>query len=147
MKTYFLKFLSLISVLFFVSNSFANFTIMPVEIEINKDNKVATMRLQNNDYMPKRFQLILKKREYKDGVQEYVETKDLIATPGTFPLEGNKEQLIRITLSKNTKNFSRKKNDYIVEVRELPHKIRIDNGINSTINFVVQLNIPITVSS
>lgn len=144
MKTYILKFLFIISLTFFALNSFANFTIMPVKLEINKNNKIATMTLQNNDYMPKKFQLILKKRQYKDGVEEYIETKDLVATPVMFTLQGNKMQLIRI--AKNTANISTKENDYRIEVKELPHRIKIDNNITSTINFVVQLNVPITVA-
>nr|WP_227779800.1 pilus assembly protein PapD [Rickettsia sp. Tenjiku01] len=37
------------------------------------------MTVQNNDYAPKKFQLIRLKRTYK-------ETKDLVATPVTFTL-------------------------------------------------------------
>lgn len=125
--------------------SSADFTIMPIKVNISKSNKIATMTLQNNYYMSKKFQLTLKKREYIDGKEEYVETKDLVATPGMFSLQGNKMQLIRIAL-KNTENFSRKENDYRIEVRELPHKIKIENNITSTLNFVFQFNIPITVS-
>ncbi|HJD60154.1 MAG TPA: fimbria/pilus periplasmic chaperone [Rickettsia endosymbiont of Omalisus fontisbellaquei] len=127
-------------------NSLAELTIVPIKVNISKSNKIATMTLQNNDYMPKKFQLTLKKREYIKGKEEYVETKDLVATPGMFTLQGNKIQLIRIAL-KNTENFSRKENDYRIEIRELPQRIKIDNNITSTLNFVVQLNIPITVSS
>ncbi|AFD19661.1 hypothetical protein MC3_03600 [Rickettsia slovaca str. D-CWPP] len=51
------------------------------------------MTVQNNDYAPKKFQLIRLKRTYKDGIEEYKETKDLVATPVTFTLHDGKIQL------------------------------------------------------
>jgi len=131
---------------FITCPSFAGFTIMPVELEINKNNKIAVMTLQNNDHLPKKFQLALLKREYKNGVEEYAPTKDLIVTPVMFTLQGNKMQLIRIALN-NKETFSKRKNDYRIEVKELPHRIKIDDNITSRINFVIRFNIPITVSS
>ncbi|AFC69739.1 putative p pilus assembly protein, chaperone PapD [Rickettsia amblyommatis str. Darkwater] len=65
MKKYFLRFLPILSI-FLTFNSFTSATIVPVNIEINKGNKIATMTVQNNDYAPKKFQLILLKRTYKD---------------------------------------------------------------------------------
>lgn len=147
MKKIFVSFnyLVFLSILFTAFNSFATFTIMPVEIDLSKNDKIATMTLQNNDAVTKNFQLVLLKRQYKNGKEEYVETKDLIATPIMFTLHGHKTQLIRI--SKNTANYSKRKNDYRISVKQLPHRTRLENGITSTINFVVEFNIPITISS
>ncbi len=75
MKKYFLRFLPILSILL-TFNSFASVTIVPVNIEVNKGNRIATMTVQNNDYAPKKFQLILLKRKYKNGIEEYEETKD-----------------------------------------------------------------------
>lgn len=42
MKKYFLRFLLILSILL-TFNSFASVTIVPVNIEINKDNRIAAM--------------------------------------------------------------------------------------------------------
>lgn len=144
MKKYFLRFLPILSILF-AFNSFASATIVPVNIEINKGNKIATMTVQNNDYIPKKFQLVLLKRTYIKGQEEYVETKDLVATPVTFTLHGGKIQLIRIAL-KNIQNFSTRAKDYRILMKELPRRVKLENSISSTVNLVVQHSIPITIS-
>ncbi len=126
-------------------NSFASATIVPVNIEINKGNKIATMTVQNNDYTPKKFQLILLKRTYRDGVEEYKETTDLVATPVTFTLHDGKIQLIRVAL-KNTQNYSTKAKDYRIFIKELPRRVKLENSITSTVDLVVQHSIPITIS-
>lgn len=145
MKKYFFRFLPVIYVLFFTLSSFASATIVPVNIEINKGNKIATMTVQNNDYTPKKFQLVLLKRTYEDGTEEYKETRDLVATPVTFTLHGGKMQLIRIAL-KNTQNFSTRAKDYRILVKELPRRVKLENSVTSTVDLVVQHSIPITIS-
>lgn len=113
-------------VLFSNLSSAANFTIMPVKININKNDKIATIKLQNNDLMERSFQLTVLKREYENGKEEYKETKDLIATPLMFPVQGGKIQIIRIAV-KDKKNVSTAENAYRISVKELAHKIKIDN--------------------
>lgn len=144
MKKYFLRFLPILFILF-TFNSFASATIVPVNIEISKNNKIATMTVQNNDYTPKKFQLLLLKRVYENGTEEYKETTDLVATPVTFTLHAGKTQLIRLAL-KNTQNFSTREKDYRIMIRELPRRVKIENNISSTVNLVVQHSIPITIS-
>lgn len=144
MKKYFLRFLPILFILF-TFNVFAGATIVPVNIEISKNNKIATMTVQNNDYTPKKFQLLLLKRVYENGTEEYKETTDLVATPVTFTLHGGKTQLIRLAL-KNTQNFSTREKDYRIMIRELPRRVKIENNISSTVNLVVQHSIPITIS-
>lgn len=144
MKKCFLRFLPILFILF-TFNVFASATIVPVNIEISKNNKIATMTVQNNDYTPKKFQLLLLKRVYENGTEEYKETTDLVATPVTFTLHGGKTQLIRLAL-KNTQNFSTREKDYRIMIRELPRRVKIENNISSTVNLVVQHSIPITIS-
>lgn len=144
MKKYFLRFLPILFILF-TFNVFASAAIVPVNIEISKNNKIATMTVQNNDYTPKKFQLLLLKRVYENGTEEYKETTDLVATPVTFTLHGGKTQLIRLAL-KNTQNFSTREKDYRIILRELPRRVKIENNISSTVNLVVQHSIPITIS-
>ncbi|WP_041404136.1 fimbria/pilus periplasmic chaperone [Rickettsia montanensis] len=103
------------------------------------------MTVQNNDYAPKKFQLILLKRTYKDGIEEYKETKDLVATPVTFTLHDGKIQLIRVAL-KNTQNYSTKAKDYRIFIKELPRRVKLENSVASTVDLVVQHSIPITIS-
>lgn len=133
-------------VLFSNLSSAANFTIMLVKININKNDKIATIKLQNNDLMERSFQLTVLKREYENGKEEYKETKDLIATPLMFPVQGGKIQIIRIAV-KDKKNVSTAENAYRISVKELAHKIKIDNTITSTVDFIVEFNVPITISS
>ncbi|WP_341794267.1 molecular chaperone [Rickettsia endosymbiont of Rhinocyllus conicus] len=133
-------------VLFSNLSSAANFTIMPVKININKNDKIATIKLQNNDLMERSFQLTVLKREYENGKEEYKEKKDLIATPLMFPVQGGKIQIIRIAV-KDKKNVSTAENAYRISVKELAHKIKIDNTITSTVDFIVEFNVPITISS
>lgn len=144
MKKYFLRFLPILFILF-TFNVFASATIVPVNIEISKNNKIATMTVQNNDYTPKKFQLLLLKRVYENGTEEYKETTDLVATPVTFTLHGGKTQLIRLAL-KNTQNFSTREKDYRIILRELPRRVKLENSATSTVNLVVQHSIPITIS-
>ncbi|MEG8230415.1 fimbria/pilus periplasmic chaperone [Candidatus Rickettsia tasmanensis] len=144
MKKYFLRFLPILSI-FLTFNSFASATIVPVNIEINKGNRIATMTMQNNNYAPKKVQLILLKRTYKNGIEEYKETKDLVATPVTFTLHDGKIQLIRVAL-KNTQNYSTKAKDYRIFIKELPCRVKLENSITSTVDLVVQHSIPITIS-
>ncbi len=144
MKKYFLRFIPILFILL-TSNSFASATIVPVNIEINRDNKIATMTVQNNDYTPKKFQLVLLKRTYEKSVKEYKETTDLVATPVTFTLHAGKTQLIRLAL-KNTQNFSTRAKDYRIMIKELPRRVKLENSISSTVNLVVQHSIPITIS-
>lgn len=132
-------------ILFSNLSSAANFTIMPVKIDINKNNKIATMTLQNNDLMERSFQLTVLKKEHKDGKEEYVETKDLVATPLMFKVQGGKMQLIRIAV-KGKENISTTENAYRISVKELAHKVKIDDTITSTVDFIVEFNVPITIS-
>ncbi|WP_341787903.1 fimbria/pilus periplasmic chaperone [Rickettsia endosymbiont of Cantharis rufa] len=103
------------------------------------------MTVQNNDYTPKKFQLVLLKRTYEKSVKEYKETTDLVATPVTFTLHAGKTQLIRLAL-KNTQNFSTRAKDYRIMIKELPRRVKLENSISSTVNLVVQHSIPITIS-
>ncbi|HJD66293.1 MAG TPA: fimbria/pilus periplasmic chaperone [Rickettsia endosymbiont of Bembidion nr. Transversale] len=135
-------------VLFSSLSSVANFTIMPVKIDINKNDKIATIKLQNNDLMERSFQLTVLKKEFKDGKEEYKETKDLVATPLMFKVQGGKIQIIRIAVKdKNKENISTAKNAYRISVKELVHNIKIDDTITSTVDFIVEFNVPITISS
>nr|WP_016830772.1 fimbria/pilus periplasmic chaperone [Rickettsia conorii] len=102
------------------------------------------MTVQNNDYAPKKFQLIRLKRTYKDGIEEYKETKDLVATPVTFTLHDGKIQLIWVAL-KNTQNYSTKAK-YRIFIKELPRRVKLENSVTSTVDLVVQHSIPITIS-
>ncbi|MCX4079621.1 fimbria/pilus periplasmic chaperone [Rickettsia rhipicephali] len=144
MKKCFLRFLPILSI-FLTFNSFASATIVPVNIEINKGNKIATMTVQNNDYAPKKLQLILVKRTYKDGIEEYKETKDLVATPVTFTLHDGQIQLIRVALQ-NTQNYSTKAKDYRIFIKELLRRVKLEDSVTSTVDLVVQHSIPITIS-
>ncbi|UZW39288.1 molecular chaperone [Rickettsia conorii] len=99
------------------------------------------MTIQKNDYAPKKFQLIRLKCTYKDGIEEYKETKDLVATPVTFTLhDGKIIQLIRVVL-KNTQNYSTKAKDYRIFIKELPRRVKLENSVTSIVDLVVQHSI------
>ncbi|MCC8377308.1 MAG: molecular chaperone [Rickettsia endosymbiont of Graphium doson] len=69
-----------------------------------------------------------------------------MATPLMFPVQGGKIQIIRIAV-KDKKNVSAAEIAYRISVKELAHKIKIDNTITSTVDFIVEFNVPITISS
>lgn len=141
----YLRYIASLIIIFITFSSFANFTIMPIELEINKNNKIAVMTLQNNDVTEKRFQLKILKKEHKDGKEEYKPTKDLIATPVMFKVESGKMQLIRVAI-KDKENISQARDVYRISVQELPHRIKIDNNITSTVDFIIEFNVPIIIS-
>lgn len=64
----------------------ANFTIAPIKLKIQKDEKITALTLQNNSDKVTSFQLTAFKVESENGQDVDKETKDLLVTPLSFRL-------------------------------------------------------------
>ncbi|WP_253307440.1 MULTISPECIES: molecular chaperone [unclassified Rickettsia] len=141
MKKQFYSLLTLILICLTSSVVQAVFTIAPVKLTINKDNRIANLNLRNDNDVPKSFQLIIYKVEYKNGKEVLKETEDLIATPVMFRIGAGRTQLVRIALI-NKMSYSRDQDAYRIAVKELPHR---QAGIQSQVQFVVEFRVPVTI--
>jgi fimbrial chaperone protein len=138
MKKIFVTKLVLILVCMIPSFTFANFTVTPVELEINKDKKVSSITLENNNSEDKNFQLTV----YKVSNQgEYTETKDLQITPMMFKVASGKSQLIRVALNSKAL-YSIVPKGYVLVVQELPHVIAKKG---SHVDVITEFKIPVSI--
>ncbi|MFY9589892.1 molecular chaperone [Rickettsia endosymbiont of Halotydeus destructor] len=142
MKKQFYTLLTLILICLNSSVVQAAFTIAPVKLTIDKDNRIANINLRNDNDVPKSFQLMLYKVEYINGKEVLKETKDLMATPVMFRIGAGRNQLIRITLT-NKISYSKKQDAYRIGVKELAHRRA---GMQSQVQFVVEFGVPVTIN-
>lgn len=142
MKKQFYALLTVILICLNSSVAQAVFTIAPVKLTINKDNRVANINLRNDNDGPKSFQLVLYKVEYIKGKEVLKETKDLMATPVMFRIGAGRTQLIRIALT-NKMSYSREPDAYRIAVKELAHR---PLDVQSQVQFVVEFRVPVTIN-
>jgi len=123
--------------------SYANYTIAPVRIEINRQDKIASLTIKNDSDRPKYFQVSVHKLGSVDGngKQHYQETKDLIVTPVMFSVDAVKSQLIRVALKDNVMHSSHPRG-YQLSIKELPHNIEKEGN---NIHFVTEFKVPVSV--
>ena len=120
----------------------ADFTISPVQLAIDKNQKVASINLKNNSKEDKKFQLIPYKVDYsQEGKQSLQETKDLTIAPLMFTIKGGQEQIVRVKL-KNSPSQPYKIN-YILSIRELPHKTSLES--ENVVRLVTDFRVPIII--
>ena len=120
----------------------ANFTISPVKLTINKDQKVTALTLSNNSDMPKSFQLTAFKIDHQDGHEIDTHTKDIIVTPLSFKLAPGKTQTIRVAI-KNEGTYKIDERVYRVSIKELPHKLGKDGA---HVQLVTEFRVPVSIS-
>ena len=101
MKKSFYTKLSLLIFCILPTFAYGSFTITPVKLKINKDEKIAALTLKNDSNEVKHFQLIVYKVENVQGKEVLKESKDLTVTPVMFKIAPGKSQLVRIAI-KNT---------------------------------------------
>jgi fimbrial chaperone protein len=124
------------------SLTLANFTLSPVKLVINKDEKVTALTLSNNSDKPRSFQLTAFKIEHKDGKEIDVPTKDIIVTPLSFKLAPSKVQTIRVAI-KNEGDYKIDERVYRVSVKELPHKL---NAEGAQVQLVTEFRVPVGIT-
>lgn len=122
----------------------ADFTISPVQLTIDKDQKIATINLTNNSKEDKKFQLIPYKVNYShEGKEALQETKDLTIAPLMFTIKGGRDQIIRVKLKNLSPSQPYNKINYFLSIRELPHKASLD--AENVVKLVTDFRIPIII--
>lgn len=124
------------------SFALANFTISPVKLVINKDQKVTALTLSNNSDKPRSFQLTAFKIDHKDGKEIDTPTKDIIVTPLSFKLAPGKVQTIRVAI-KSEGDYKIDERVYRVSVKELPHKA---NAEGAHVQLVTEFRVPVSIT-
>lgn len=142
MKKNFYTKISLLLLCILPSFAYASFTITPVKLKINKDEKIAALTLKNDSKEVKNFQLTVYKVENERGKEVLKETKDLTVTPTMFKIAPAKSQLVRIAI-KNTM-YSVMEDGYRVSIKELPRKT---NAEGSQVHLVTEFNVPVSVEA
>jgi fimbrial chaperone protein len=142
MIKHFYKKLSLLLICVLPTLAHASFTITPVKLKINKDEKIAAVTIKNDSNEVKNFQLIVYKVENIDGKETYKETKDLVVTPVMFKIQPGKSQLVRVAIK--NKMYSVQENAYTLSVKELPHKM---NKEGANVQLVTEFKIPVSVEA
>ena len=115
MKKSFYTKISLLLLCILPSFAYASFTITPVKLKINKDEKIAALTLKNDSKEVKHFQLTIFKVENEHGKEVLKETKDLTVTPVMFKIAPGKSQLVRIAIK--NKMYSVMEDGYRVSVK------------------------------
>lgn len=140
MIKHFYKKLILLLICIFPTFSYASFTISPVRLKINKDQKIAALTIKNGSNDVKNFQLISYKVDNISGKESETETKDLMITPVMFKILPGKTQLIRVAIK--NKMYNTKENGYTISVKELPHKM---NKEGAYIQLVTEFKLPLSI--
>jgi fimbrial chaperone protein len=142
MKKSFYTKLSLLILCILPTFSYGSFTITPVKLKINKDEKIDALTLKNDSNEVKHFQLIVYKVENVQGKEVLKETKDLTVTPVMFKIAPGKSQLVRIAIK--NKMYSVMEDGYRVSVRELPKKI---NAEGARVQLVTEFKVPVSIEA
>jgi len=142
MKKSFYTKISLLLICILPSFAYASFTITPVKLKINKDEKIAALTLKNDSKEVKHFQLTVFKAENEHGKEVLKETKDLTVTPVMFKIAPGKSQLVRIAIK--NKMYSVMEDGYRVSVKELPHKI---NAEGAHVRLVTEFKVPVSIEA
>lgn len=135
--------LFLFSIFILPTLSYANFTIAPVKLKINNNEKIAAISVKNNTNEAKSFQLIIYKVIFEDGKEVQKETKDLIVTPAMFKIPAGKTQLIRVAIKSNNM-YSTIEDGYKISVKELPRRL---NAEGAHVQLVTEFKVPVSISS
>jgi len=142
MKKSFYTKLSLLIFCILPTFAYGSFTITPVKLKINKDEKIAALTLKNDSKEVKHFQLIVYKVENEHGKEVLKETKDLTVTPVMFKIAPGKSQLVRIAIK--NKMYSVMEDGYRVSVKELPHKV---NAEGAHVQLVTEFKVPVSIEA
>ena len=142
MKKSFYTKLSLLIFCILPTFAYGSFTITPVKLKINKDEKIAALTLKNDSNEVKHFQLIVYKVENEHGKEVLKETKDLTVTPVMFKIAPGKSQLVRIAIK--NKMYSVMEDGYRVSVKELPHKV---NAEGAHVQLVTEFKVPVSIEA
>lgn len=132
----------LLSVCLLPSLAFANFTVAPVNLVINKDQKIAALTLRNNTDQPRSFQLTAFKIDQHDKHEVDTLTKDIIVTPLRFRLAPGKTQTVRVAI-KNEGTYPIAERLYRISVKELPRKL---NKEGAHVQVVTEFKIPVAIT-
>lgn len=135
----FLKSFSIIVFLLFSSSAFANYGIMPVKLEINKEKKITSFKFKNNLSVQKVFQVTIVKKD-KDG--SYKVSEDLIATPIVFKVLPKRTQLVRVASKKALEEYS-EDDEYRVLIKELPQG-EVEAG---TVRIINEFSLPVKIGA
>lgn len=116
--------------------AYGSYTITPVVLNIKKGVMVSSLSVTNNKDDASYFQLEI--YESDENRQSQNPTKDVIAAPSMFKINGKKTQIIRIAIKNQEAVFNHKY--YVLSIKELHHG---ENQAN-TIKFIKNYRIPIT---
>jgi fimbrial chaperone protein len=92
------RLLALFSLTFSVSLWAGQFSVNPVRVQLTPDNRIAVMRVTNQDSAPVTLQLKTLAWSQADNADVLTETRDFLATPPLFTLAPGQEQIVRVGL-------------------------------------------------
>jgi len=118
----------------------ADYSISPVKVFFNTNDKMASISLKNGNDDEANFQLALYKWTRVDGKDVYEESKDLTVTPVIFKIKPGESQLIRLAPKTTFKTGVEKA--YRLFLKELPSRQSTEANV---INVVMQFGVPIFV--
>lgn len=141
MKKYILSHLvSFVMILFSSSMALANFIITPVKLEIEKNKKITSFTIQNNNSDARSFQISVYKVEIDEkGEKSFSTTDDIEATPTMIKIKPGATQTIRASISRD--DFSKEQDAYSVGVEELNPENRKANAVS----LVQKFYLPVTI--
>lgn len=89
---------ALFSLLMSAPISAGQFSVNPVRVHLTPDNRIAVMRVTNQDSTPVTLQLKTLAWSQPDNTDVLADTRDFLATPPLFTLAPGQEQIVRVGL-------------------------------------------------
>jgi len=123
-------------------SAYASYSISPVKLTVTENAKITSLTVRNESDQTKTFQLTVYEVVKKNGKDEFVESKDIKATPVIFKASAGKAQLVRVSV-KNTEDKNDK--NYKLSIKEINPKLPKAEG--SVVNIIPEFQIPVQVDA
>lgn len=117
------------------------YSISPVLVKINADEKMAGITITNESDVSARFQVESKRWRQSEGVDSYEETNDLIVSPPIFEMAPHAQQLIRVALRHRGESL-KEEQLYRLMIKEMQPQIK-SLAMTGKVNTLMEFNLPV----
>jgi fimbrial chaperone protein len=118
-----------------------NFGVSPLRVDLKAAHRLEVLTVTNSDDQPLAIQVQLLLWSQQDGEEQYVDTRDLLATPPIFKMGPHGQQIIRIALRREPDPA--RELDYRVLITEIPQPPAKDF---SGLQIALRMSLPIFVA-
>jgi fimbrial chaperone protein len=117
-----------------------DFGVVPLRLDVSQDVKATTVQITNNGTEPVVIQTQTVTWTQPDGIDKYVVTEDILASPPIVKIPGKSKQIVRVGLLR--KPDSKRELTYRLFLEEVPQPNQQETGVG----FALRIGLPVFVA-